>query len=41
MRLHFELGPHDRMEVNWPGRATDSLTDIPADQIVIIQEGGK
>jgi hypothetical protein len=40
--LTFGLGPHakaPRVEVAWPGGATDVLTDVAANQAIIVEEG--
>jgi enediyne biosynthesis protein E4 len=41
-RLHFGLGPHDRVdriEIRWPGGGTQILEQVPADQLLkIIQD---
>jgi hypothetical protein len=42
LRAHFGLGAAtsvDRLEVRWPSGRTETVTGIPADQIVTIQEG--
>jgi hypothetical protein len=42
LRLHFGLGAAtsiDRLEVQWPSGRTESLTKVPADQIVVLEEG--
>src|SRR5215472_19027404 len=42
LRAHFGLGPAaraDRVEVKWPSGRTDTFTDVPANQIVTIEEG--
>jgi len=44
MRLHFGLAKRDRVdriEVNWIGGGTEVRTDIPADQLLVIAEGGR
>ena len=41
-RLHFGLGDADRierLEVHWPSRTVDVLTDLAADQMITITEG--
>ena len=43
-RLHFGLANHrkiDRIEVRWIGGGRDVLRDIPAQQVIQIQEGGR
>ena len=43
-RLHFGLGKArhiDRIEVRWIGGGRDEFRDIPAQQIIQIQEGGR
>ncbi len=40
-RAHFGLGPHrkvDRLTIHWPSGATQTLRDIPADQIITVSE---
>jgi enediyne biosynthesis protein E4 len=42
-RLHFGLGPNrtvDRIEIRWPSRQTQLLTNLPADQILKVREPG-
>lgn len=42
LRVHFGLGEAervDRLEIRWPGGATDILNDIEANQILTIVEG--
>jgi hypothetical protein len=42
LRAHFGLGTAtqaDRLEVRWPDGRTESLADVPAGQIVTIEEG--
>jgi len=44
MRLHFGLGKRDRIdriEVRWIGSGSDILSDVRADQVVVIEESGK
>jgi len=39
--LHFGLGAShaaDRIEIRWPGGTTTTLTDVPADRIVLIRQ---
>jgi hypothetical protein len=41
-RIHFGLGAAtrvDRLEVRWPSGRTDTLQDVPANQIISIREG--
>ena len=41
-RLHFGLGPHakiERIEVRWLGGGRDVLTDVEADQHLVVTEG--
>ncbi len=41
-RIHFGLGSHtrvDTLEITWPSGAHQVIHDIPADQIVTIEEG--
>lgn len=43
MRVHFGLGRHtmaDRLEIRWPSGQVDTLTDVAANQILVVQEGG-
>ncbi len=43
-RLHFGLGKHarvDKVEIRWLGGTTQVLRDIPADQRIVVQEGGE
>jgi hypothetical protein len=40
--VEFGLGKHakvEHLEVHWPGGVTQTFTDIPADQRIVIQEG--
>jgi enediyne biosynthesis protein E4 len=42
LRLHFGLGSAtkvDTVEVRWPSGANESFQDLPADHLVVIQEG--
>lgn len=42
LRLHFGLGPHDRvdrLEVRWPSGQVDVIDAIPADQEIRVVEG--
>jgi hypothetical protein len=44
LRLHFGLRENsriDRLEIHWPSGASDELHNIPADQFLRIEEGGK
>jgi enediyne biosynthesis protein E4 len=44
LRLHFGLKDKtsvDLLEIHWPSGATDRLRNIPADQFIRVQEGGK
>ncbi len=44
LRAHFGLAGHpaaDRLEIAWPGGRVDVLSDIPANQIVTVREGGE
>src|SRR6185369_10600316 len=41
LRAHFGLGAAtrvDRLEIVWPGGATESMVDVSANQIVTIQQ---
>ncbi len=41
-RLHFGLGQNEKadvIEIRWPGGFTETLRDVPANQIVLIKEG--
>lgn len=43
-RAHFGLGPHhkvDRLTILWPSGSTQTVRDIPADQIITITESSK
>ncbi len=43
-RLHFGLGPRrrvDRVEIRWPDGATDTLSDLPANQFIRVTEGDR
>jgi hypothetical protein len=42
LRVHLGLGQAttiDRLEVHWPSGLTDTLQNLPVDQILTIQEG--
>jgi hypothetical protein len=42
MRLHFGLGRRqgaERIEITWPSGRVDQLTNVSADQIIVIREG--
>jgi hypothetical protein len=42
LQLHFGLGKLERverLEVRWPSRIVDVLTDVPADQRITVIEG--
>jgi hypothetical protein len=42
LRLHFGLGPDaaiERLQVRWPGGATNEWTNLPADRILTLKEG--
>lgn len=42
LRLHFGLGDAqvaDRVHVRWPSGAEETLSDLPADHVVVIEEG--
>jgi hypothetical protein len=42
MRLHIGLGvaTHvNRIEIAWPSGATETVSDVPADQVVVLKEG--
>jgi hypothetical protein len=44
LRVHFGLGQAkkvDRLEIRWPSGATDTLKDLDANRLYVIQEGGK
>jgi hypothetical protein len=44
MRLHFGLGPHDRInriDVRWIGGGVDVKKDVAADQLLTISEGSR
>jgi hypothetical protein len=40
-RLHFGLGDAEtaKLEIRWTNGATETLTDVPADRLVVIREG--
>ncbi|MFQ6029936.1 MAG: CRTAC1 family protein, partial [Dehalococcoidia bacterium] len=43
-RAHFGLGSHrkvDRLTIHWPSGATQTLRDIPPDQIITVTEPGE
>jgi hypothetical protein len=42
MRLHFGLGTAtrvERIEIDWPSGARDTVTGVPADQLLVVKEG--
>jgi hypothetical protein len=42
MRLHFGLGSAkkaDRIEIRWPNGQTETMRDVPCNQIAVVQEG--
>jgi hypothetical protein len=42
MRLHFGLGQRqgaERIEITWPSGRVDQLTNVSADQIIVVREG--
>ncbi|HXX24774.1 MAG TPA: ASPIC/UnbV domain-containing protein [Terriglobia bacterium] len=42
MRLHFGLGNRrgaELVEINWPSGRVDQLTNVSADQILVVREG--
>jgi hypothetical protein len=42
MRLHFGLGRRqgaERIEITWPSGRVDQLTNVSADQIIVVREG--
>lgn len=44
LRLHFGLdhsAKADSVEIRWPSGTTDKLTDLGANHLYVIQEGGK
>jgi hypothetical protein len=44
LRIHFGLdhsAKADSVEIKWPSGATDTLTDLAANHLYVIQEGGK
>jgi len=44
LRIHFGLDritKADSVEIRWPSGATDKLTDLAANRLYVIQEGGK
>ena len=43
LRLHFGLGSKkkvERLTVRWPSGAVDQWQNIPADQQIVVEEGG-
>jgi hypothetical protein len=41
LRLHFGLGPAGgpvAVEVSWPSGVKETLADVPADHVIVIQE---
>lgn len=43
MRVHFGLGEHtvaDRLQIRWPSGRVDTLTDVPANVLLVVEEGG-
>ncbi len=44
LRVHFGLdhsAKADAVEIKWPSGTTDKLTDLAANHLYVIQEGGK
>ena len=43
LRIHFGLDRAIKadVEINWPSGATDKLTNLAANHLYVIQEGGK
>ena len=43
MRVHFGLGQATKasIEIHWPSGAKDTLHDLPANTLYVIEEGGK
>lgn len=42
LRAHFGLGPAvraERLEIRWPGGATETITNVPANQVITVTEG--
>ena len=42
LRVHFGLGKSEKvdvLEIRWPSGLVDSLKNVPADQVVYVQEG--
>ncbi|HKC70711.1 MAG TPA: ASPIC/UnbV domain-containing protein, partial [Terriglobales bacterium] len=42
LRVHFGLGKAEKvelMEIRWPSGQVDTLKDVPADQVIYVQEG--
>ncbi len=40
-RVHFGLGPHgraDRLTIHWPSGRVSELSDVPADQVLVVRE---
>lgn len=43
-RLHFGLGSRehvDRVEIRWPGGATEAVTNVPAGRLITLTEGSR
>jgi len=41
LRVHFGLGKAEKvdlLEVRWPSGQVDALKDVPADQVIYVQE---
>ena len=42
LRLHFGLGAAtkaDRIELTWPSGASDTVRDVPANRLIVVEEG--
>ena len=42
LRIHFGLASHtqvDKIEIQWPGGKTETLTHLPADRFYVVKEG--
>jgi hypothetical protein len=44
LRLRFGLGDAgkaDRVEIHWPDGKIDVLTDVPGNQLIVVEYGGR
>jgi hypothetical protein len=42
LRVHFGLGKAEKvglLEIRWPSGQVDTLKDVPADQVIYVEEG--